>query len=86
MVVFNTVTRKHCSVNGHVTPDGVKWDEDCNTCHCSNGKVVCTKVCLNKTSSAYVLNVEGEVFMMALYSCEAHDVIVTYGRRAKEHK
>uniref|UniRef100_A0A671TWW3 Delta-like protein n=1 Tax=Sparus aurata TaxID=8175 RepID=A0A671TWW3_SPAAU len=62
------VTRKHCSVNGHVTPDGVKWDEDCNTCHCSNGKVVCTKVCLNKTSSAYVLNVEGEVFMMALYS------------------
>uniref|UniRef100_A0AAX7UHG0 Delta-like protein n=1 Tax=Astatotilapia calliptera TaxID=8154 RepID=A0AAX7UHG0_ASTCA len=38
------VTRKPCSVNGHVTPDGVKWDEDCNTCHCSNGKVVCTKM------------------------------------------
>uniref|UniRef100_A0A3B4ZRG2 Delta-like protein n=1 Tax=Stegastes partitus TaxID=144197 RepID=A0A3B4ZRG2_9TELE len=38
------VTRKPCSVNGHVTPDGVKWDEDCNTCHCSNGKVICTKM------------------------------------------
>uniref|UniRef100_A0A8C4ISW7 Delta-like protein n=1 Tax=Dicentrarchus labrax TaxID=13489 RepID=A0A8C4ISW7_DICLA len=38
------VTRKPCSVNGHVMPDGVKWDEDCNTCHCSNGKVVCTKM------------------------------------------
>ncbi|XP_049927339.1 protein jagged-1b [Epinephelus moara] len=38
------VTRKPCSVNGHATPDGMKWDEDCNTCHCSNGKVVCTKM------------------------------------------
>ncbi|GLD56178.1 protein jagged-1 [Lates japonicus] len=38
------VTRKPCSVNGHITADGVKWDEDCNTCHCSNGKVVCTKM------------------------------------------
>uniref|UniRef100_A0A8C6T0D6 Delta-like protein n=1 Tax=Neogobius melanostomus TaxID=47308 RepID=A0A8C6T0D6_9GOBI len=32
-----------CTHNGHMTPDGVKWDEDCNTCRCSNGKVVCTK-------------------------------------------
>ncbi|XP_070697001.1 protein jagged-1b-like [Pempheris klunzingeri] len=38
------VTRKPCSVNGHVTPDGAKWEDDCNTCHCSNGKVVCTKM------------------------------------------
>ncbi|XP_037127128.1 protein jagged-1b [Syngnathus acus] len=38
------VTRKACSVNGHVISDGLKWDEDCNTCHCSNGKVVCTKM------------------------------------------
>ncbi|KAK7901975.1 hypothetical protein WMY93_018744 [Mugilogobius chulae] len=37
-------TRKPCTVNGHITPDGMKWDEDCNTCHCSNGKVVCTKM------------------------------------------
>ncbi|XP_013861401.1 protein jagged-1b [Austrofundulus limnaeus] len=37
-------TRKHCSVNGHVTLDGATWEEDCNTCHCSNGKVVCTKM------------------------------------------
>uniref|UniRef100_A0A8D3DAQ3 Delta-like protein n=1 Tax=Scophthalmus maximus TaxID=52904 RepID=A0A8D3DAQ3_SCOMX len=38
------VTRKPCSVGGHITPDGVKWEEDCNTCHCSNGKVVCTRM------------------------------------------
>uniref|UniRef100_G3NKR8 Delta-like protein n=1 Tax=Gasterosteus aculeatus aculeatus TaxID=481459 RepID=G3NKR8_GASAC len=38
------VTRKPCSVNGHVTPDGLKWDEDCNTCQCLNGKVLCTKM------------------------------------------
>uniref|UniRef100_A0A8C6SWK4 Delta-like protein n=1 Tax=Neogobius melanostomus TaxID=47308 RepID=A0A8C6SWK4_9GOBI len=37
-------TRQPCTHNGHMTPDGVKWDEDCNTCRCSNGKVVCTKV------------------------------------------
>ncbi|XP_061545727.1 protein jagged-1b isoform X2 [Phycodurus eques] len=38
------VSRKACSVNGHVISDGVKWEEDCNTCHCSKGKVVCTKM------------------------------------------
>ncbi|KAM4607893.1 protein jagged-1b [Polymixia lowei] len=38
------VTRRPCSVNGHPTPDGAKWDEDCNTCHCANGKVVCTRM------------------------------------------
>uniref|UniRef100_A0A8C5I512 Delta-like protein n=1 Tax=Gouania willdenowi TaxID=441366 RepID=A0A8C5I512_GOUWI len=40
------VIRKSCVVNGHVTPDGVKWEDDCNTCQCSNGRVICTKVCL----------------------------------------
>ncbi|XP_061694021.1 protein jagged-1b [Syngnathoides biaculeatus] len=38
------VSRKACSVNGRVIADGLKWEEDCNTCHCSNGKVVCTKM------------------------------------------
>ncbi|KAJ7987368.1 hypothetical protein DPEC_G00325760 [Dallia pectoralis] len=38
------VTRKPCSVNGHLTADGAKWDEDCNTCQCLNRKVVCTKM------------------------------------------
>uniref|UniRef100_H3DGV7 Delta-like protein n=1 Tax=Tetraodon nigroviridis TaxID=99883 RepID=H3DGV7_TETNG len=44
------VMRKPCFVNGHITPDGVKWDEDCNTCHCANGKVVCTKMWCGPTS------------------------------------
>lgn len=25
-------------------PDGAKWDDDCNTCQCLNGKVTCSKV------------------------------------------
>lgn len=49
--LFNTVTKKHCSVNGHVAADGTKWEEDCNSCQCSNGKVVCTKVGINKMST-----------------------------------
>ncbi|KAF3708394.1 Protein jagged-1b [Channa argus] len=44
------VTRRSCSVDGHVTPDGAKWDEDCNTCHCSNGKIVCTLMWCGPTS------------------------------------
>uniref|UniRef100_A0A8C3AIP3 Delta-like protein n=1 Tax=Cyclopterus lumpus TaxID=8103 RepID=A0A8C3AIP3_CYCLU len=44
------VTRKPCTVNGHVTPDGLKWEDDCNTCHCLNGKVVCTKMWCGPTS------------------------------------
>ncbi|CAL8367128.1 unnamed protein product [Gadus morhua 'NCC'] len=37
-------TRRYCSVNGHVTPDGAHWEEDCNTCNCANGKVACTRM------------------------------------------
>ncbi|XP_075875032.1 protein jagged-1b [Nelusetta ayraudi] len=44
------VTRKSCSVNGHAKLDGAKWDDDCNTCHCYNGKVVCTKMRCGPTS------------------------------------
>lgn len=50
--------RKPCSVNGHVALDGVKWDEDCNTCHCSNGKVVCTKVCKHLLGHVLMLLVQ----------------------------
>uniref|UniRef100_A0A8C7IQ09 Delta-like protein n=1 Tax=Oncorhynchus kisutch TaxID=8019 RepID=A0A8C7IQ09_ONCKI len=38
------VTQRSCSVNGRLTPEGAKWDEDCNTCQCFNGKVVCTRM------------------------------------------
>lgn len=82
---FNTVTRKPCSVNGHVTPDGVKWDDDCNTCHCSNGKVVCTKVCLNKCTLLQKWR-QGEVFMVALYTTVKHMMsLFINGRRAVEN-
>ncbi|XP_042161731.1 protein jagged-1b isoform X1 [Oncorhynchus tshawytscha] len=38
------VTGRPCSGNSRVTPDLAKWDEDCNTCQCFNGKVVCTRI------------------------------------------
>ena len=29
---------------GLVALDGNRWDEDCNSCLCHNGRVTCTKV------------------------------------------
>lgn len=29
---------------GRVILDGAKWDDDCNTCQCLNGRVACSKV------------------------------------------
>ncbi|XP_033480646.2 protein jagged-1a isoform X1 [Epinephelus lanceolatus] len=33
-----------CVVGGLVALDGSRWDEDCNTCHCHNGRITCTKL------------------------------------------
>ncbi|KAJ8250185.1 hypothetical protein COCON_G00221070 [Conger conger] len=33
-----------CVINGHVASEGTRWDEDCNTCQCQNGKVTCSKM------------------------------------------
>ncbi|XP_067115231.1 protein jagged-1b-like isoform X2 [Osmerus mordax] len=38
------VTGRPCVVNGLVAADGTKWDDECNTCQCNNGKVSCTKI------------------------------------------
>ncbi|MBN3285623.1 JAG1B protein, partial [Polyodon spathula] len=38
------VTGRPCIAEGRVTSDGSRWEEDCNTCQCLNGKVTCTKV------------------------------------------
>uniref|UniRef100_A0A674EYA6 Delta-like protein n=1 Tax=Salmo trutta TaxID=8032 RepID=A0A674EYA6_SALTR len=38
------VTGRPCVVNGLVAVDGTKWDDDCNTCQCHNGKVTCTMI------------------------------------------
>uniref|UniRef100_A0A8C9WQH9 Delta-like protein n=1 Tax=Scleropages formosus TaxID=113540 RepID=A0A8C9WQH9_SCLFO len=37
-------TRQPCVANGHLMTDGAKWDDDCNTCWCHNGKVSCTNM------------------------------------------
>ncbi|EMP31745.1 Protein jagged-1 [Chelonia mydas] len=37
------VTGRPCINSGRVMPDGAKWDDDCNTCQCWNGKVACSK-------------------------------------------
>lgn len=38
------VNRHPCTDAGRVVADGARWDKDCNTCYCHNGRVTCTKV------------------------------------------
>ncbi|XP_064803831.1 protein jagged-1b-like isoform X2 [Oncorhynchus masou masou] len=38
------VAGRPCVVSGLVAVDGTKWDDDCNTCQCHNGKVTCTMI------------------------------------------
>lgn len=38
------VNRHPCTDAGRVIADGARWDKDCNTCYCHNGRVTCTKV------------------------------------------
>ncbi|KAJ8285050.1 hypothetical protein COCON_G00039000 [Conger conger] len=38
------VTGRPCIAGGHVAADGSRWEEDCNTCQCHNGKTTCTKM------------------------------------------
>ncbi|XP_004634360.2 protein jagged-1 [Octodon degus] len=38
------VSGKPCITMGSMIPDGAKWDEDCNTCQCLNGRIACSKV------------------------------------------
>lgn len=35
---------KTCHYTGLQFPHGSRWEEECNSCHCINGKVDCTKV------------------------------------------
>uniref|UniRef100_A0A8C4HQJ2 Delta-like protein n=1 Tax=Dicentrarchus labrax TaxID=13489 RepID=A0A8C4HQJ2_DICLA len=35
---------RSCVVEGLVALDGSRWDEDCNTCGCHNGRISCTKL------------------------------------------
>ncbi|XP_047433472.1 protein jagged-1a-like [Mugil cephalus] len=38
------VSGRPCVLGGLVTLDGSTWDEDCNSCHCKDGRVTCTKL------------------------------------------
>uniref|UniRef100_A0A8C8YJ51 Delta-like protein n=1 Tax=Prolemur simus TaxID=1328070 RepID=A0A8C8YJ51_PROSS len=38
------VSGRPCITMGSVIPDGAKWDDDCNTCQCMNGRIACSKV------------------------------------------
>lgn len=39
-----SVSGRSCITMGRVLLDGAKWDDDCNTCQCLNGRVACSKV------------------------------------------
>ncbi|MEJ1278809.1 jagged 1 [Cricetulus griseus] len=38
------VSGRSCITMGRVILDGAKWDDDCNTCQCLNGRIACSKV------------------------------------------
>ncbi|XP_036274237.1 protein jagged-1 isoform X7 [Pipistrellus kuhlii] len=38
------VSGRPCITMGGMIPDGTKWDDDCNTCQCLNGRIACSKV------------------------------------------
>ena len=42
-----------CFVNGILYPHGTRWKSVCNTCTCSQGVAVCTKVSLIPIVSCY---------------------------------
>lgn len=51
---------KTCYYTGLQFPHGSRWEEDCNTCQCINGKVECTKVNVPSSHKKYnvqILNV-----------------------------
>lgn len=43
-LVSLTVNRHPCMDSGRVVADGARWEKDCNTCTCHNGRIACTKV------------------------------------------
>lgn len=43
---------KSCHYAGLQFPHSSRWEEECNSCHCINGKVECTKVTLLKAVTA----------------------------------
>uniref|UniRef100_A0A3B4Z5A1 Delta-like protein n=1 Tax=Stegastes partitus TaxID=144197 RepID=A0A3B4Z5A1_9TELE len=38
------VSGRSCVFGGQVALDGSRWNDDCNSCSCNNGKVTCTKL------------------------------------------
>ncbi|XP_069577733.1 protein jagged-1a-like [Brachyistius frenatus] len=37
-------SRRPCRIIGSLVLDGSRWDVDCNSCRCNNGRVACTKL------------------------------------------
>lgn len=46
---------KTCHYAGLQFPHGSRWEEECNTCQCVNGKVECTKVSVWKKKQVFFL-------------------------------
>lgn len=42
---------KSCHYAGLQFPHSSRWEEECNSCHCINGKVECTKVTLEAVTA-----------------------------------
>lgn len=43
-----------CHYAGLQFPHSSRWEEECNSCHCINGKVECTKVSIGNMCATVV--------------------------------
>lgn len=41
---WSAVSGGRCLVGGLVAEDGSRWDDDCNTCQCHDGRITCSLV------------------------------------------
>ncbi|XP_053136581.1 protein jagged-2 isoform X1 [Hemicordylus capensis] len=49
---------KSCWLKGTSFPHGSRWDQECNNCHCVDGRIDCTKVWCGKKSCLFTKHVD----------------------------
>lgn len=68
---------KTCHYSGLQFPHGSRWEEECNTCQCVNGKVECTKVSV--WMSKHVKNKSFFLFLFLELNWCDHDTFFSSG-------
>ncbi|XP_052254906.1 kielin/chordin-like protein isoform X1 [Dreissena polymorpha] len=64
--------KQPCTYKDRVYKEGQRFKDECNTCSCTNGAVVCTEMaCLGKDGSCPVLKGKGDVADMCVRKCSS---------------